>query len=68
MFKRKTVMTLPSIYYSRLDKGEANPLKAYKGKIKWGNDIEVVPEFTFQTIESIGGAFNEIGGRSPFKS
>lgn len=58
-----------SIHYAPLDKGEANPikdypLKQYDGKFKRGHDIEVIPEFTFQTIEGIGGAFNEIGGEA----
>lgn len=57
------------IYYAALDKGEASPVKeyqfkAYEGRIKGGNKIEVLPEFTFQTIEGIGGAFNEIGGEA----
>ena len=57
------------IYYASLDKGEANPVKEFQqkssdGKIKGNNRIEVLPEFTFQTIEGIGGAFNEIGGEA----
>ena len=57
------------IYYASLDKGEARPvmefqIKSQEGKIKGGNKIEVLPGFTFQTIEGIGGAFNEIGGEA----
>jgi glucosylceramidase len=57
------------IFYASLDNPEANPVKEfefknYEGKIGWGHDIEVIPAYTFQTIEGIGGAFNEIGGEA----
>ncbi len=57
------------IFYASLDNPEANPVKEfafknYEGQIGWGHDIEVIPDYTFQTIEGIGGAFNEIGGEA----
>lgn len=53
-----------------LDKGEASPLFKIKtegaenGKVKWKDRVYIQPEITFQEIEGIGGAFNEIGGEA----
>ena len=57
------------IYYVNLDRGESQPLKEHneilvEGKVKWSNRIYIQPEVTFQTLEGIGGAFNEIGGEA----
>lgn len=57
------------LYYVNYDKGEVQPLKEYKyfkadAEVKSNSKIIVMPEFTFQTIEGIGGAFNEIGGEA----
>ncbi len=57
------------IYYTSLENGEANPLKEFKTQlfeddIKWGKNIVVYPDITFQTLEGLGGAFNEIGGEA----
>jgi len=57
------------VYAVQLEKGEANPLVEVKQenveeKIGWKNFIYLQPEITFQTIEGIGGAFNEIGGEA----
>jgi len=57
------------IYYASLDSAKARPVKEYmfkdySGEISWGHDIEVIPEVTYQTLEGIGGAFNEIGGEA----
>ncbi|WP_075589836.1 glycoside hydrolase family 30 protein [Labilibacter marinus] len=57
------------VYAVKLDEGEANPLIEVKqenveDKIGWKNLIYLQPEVTFQTIEGIGGAFNEIGGEA----
>ncbi|PKQ65009.1 hypothetical protein BZG02_04005 [Labilibaculum filiforme] len=57
------------VYAVKLDKGQANPLIEVKqdnvdGKIAWKNRIYMQPNVTFQTIEGIGGAFNEIGGEA----
>ncbi|MDZ8119072.1 glycoside hydrolase family 30 protein [Pontiella agarivorans] len=57
------------ISYVGLDKGSAQPVKSFPvkvfdGELRYQNKIEVMPDFTFQTIEGIGGAFNEIGGEA----
>ncbi len=57
------------VYAVQLEKGEAHPLVEVKQenidpKIGWKNLIYLQPEITFQTIEGIGGAFNEIGGEA----
>lgn len=57
------------VYAVTLDKGQANPLVEVKQenvdeKIGWKNLIYLQPEISFQTIEGIGGAFNEIGGEA----
>lgn len=57
------------IYYASLSAGEANPVKEftvkkYTEKIKKDKTIEFVPNCTFQTIEGIGGAFNENGAEA----
>ncbi|MEM6641427.1 MAG: hypothetical protein AAF616_00495 [Bacteroidota bacterium] len=57
------------MYFVPLDQGDANPMKEIMlkesgEKLKWGHLIEVYPEIEFQTIEGIGGAFNEIGGEA----
>lgn len=60
------------ISYVTLEKGEASPVKNYKTTIDsevkvYQNDfIVLVPEVEFQTIEGIGGAFNENGGEALF--
>ncbi|KXX71438.1 hypothetical protein [Flammeovirga sp. SJP92] len=57
------------MYYVNFDKGEANPLKSLPfessdGKVKWGHEIVLYPNIEHQTLEGIGGAFNEIGGEA----
>ncbi|WP_162845440.1 glycoside hydrolase family 30 protein [Labilibaculum antarcticum] len=57
------------VYAVKLNKGEASPLFEVeddtKGKkVGWRNRIYIQPNVTFQTIEGIGGAFNEIGGEA----
>lgn len=56
------------VFYASLDSTSANPVKEYFNKmdtIKGKRvEIEVLPHFTFQTLEGIGGAFNEIGGEA----
>lgn len=60
------------ISYVSLDKGEASPIKKYetninpKQKVHQKDFIVLVPEVEFQTIEGIGGAFNENGGEALF--
>lgn len=56
------------VFYASLDSISTNPVKEYfnrmdtiKGK---RIELEVLPYFTFQTLEGIGGAFNEIGGEA----
>lgn len=49
--------------------GKANPMfevpvPANKGRVTWGNFIYLQPQTHFQTIEGIGGAFNEMGGEA----
>ncbi|MEM9337461.1 MAG: hypothetical protein AAGA66_01950 [Bacteroidota bacterium] len=58
-----------NMHYVSLEKGEANPLKEIpfeetSEKIRWAHLIEVYPDIEFQTIEGMGGAFNEIGGEA----
>lgn len=57
------------LFYVSLVEGKANPLEeksviAPTENIKWGHEIAIYPETEFQTIEGIGGAFNEIGGEA----
>jgi len=57
------------VYAVQLEKGQANPLIEVKQEnidpqIGWKNLIYLQPEITFQTIEGIGGAFNEVGGEA----
>ena len=56
------------VYYVELIQGqkiEASPVKQIEGKSdKKGKLVRVYPEITFQTIEGVGGAFNEIGGEA----
>lgn len=57
------------LFYVSLEEGKANPLEEKNvisptENIKWGHEIAIYPETEFQTIEGIGGAFNEIGGEA----
>jgi glucosylceramidase len=58
------------VSYVTLDKGEAMPIKSFKTNINPNqnvpqeNFIVLVPEVRFQTIEGLGGAFNENGGEA----
>ncbi|ANQ51166.2 hypothetical protein MY04_3822 [Flammeovirga sp. MY04] len=57
------------MYYVTLEQGTAQPLKNLEvidtdQKVKWGHEITIYPEIEYQTIEGIGGAFNEIGGEA----
>ncbi|MBU2997993.1 hypothetical protein KO500_16240 [Cellulophaga baltica] len=56
------------VYYVELIEGqsiEANPVKKIEGKSdEKGISVRIYPDITFQTIEGIGGAFNEIGGEA----
>ena len=57
------------VFAVKLDKGKAAPLfkvnNDTKGKkVGWKNRIYIQPNVTFQTLEGIGGAFNEIGGEA----
>ncbi|MGB5434472.1 MAG: hypothetical protein WBM98_01175 [Maribacter sp.] len=60
------------VSYVTLDKGEAHPIKRFetninsKEKVPQNDFIVLVPEVEFQTIEGIGGAFNENGGEALF--
>jgi glucosylceramidase len=56
-------------YSVSLEQGEEQPLKEIEQKNiteknEWENRIYVQPNITFQEIEGIGGAFNEIGGEA----
>jgi glucosylceramidase len=56
-------------YSASLEKGEEQPIKTIElksstEKIEWENRIYVQPNISFQEIEGIGGAFNEIGGQA----
>ncbi|MDO6761252.1 hypothetical protein Q4566_13660 [Tamlana sp. 2_MG-2023] len=61
-----------NITYVSLEKGEASPIKNYETKIdsnvkvRQNDFIVLVPNIEFQTIEGIGGAFNENGGEALF--
>ena len=55
------------VFYVELKEGKetpALPVMEYKqsNEIKGGQNITVYPDVEFQTIEGIGGTFNEIGG------
>ncbi|EOR94601.1 glycosyl hydrolase, 30 family [Arcticibacter svalbardensis MN12-7] len=57
------------IVYVNLDSGEANPIKTQKtkyfdGTIKKNSPLIIYPNIEFQTLEGIGGAFNENGGEA----
>ncbi|NME68352.1 glycoside hydrolase family 30 protein [Flammeovirga aprica] len=57
------------MYYVSFDKGEANPMKSLPvkttdEKVKWGHEVVLYPAIEYQTLEGIGGAFNEIGGEA----
>ncbi len=57
------------VWATKLEKGEASPIFKVNNsdtskKIGWKNRIFIQPEITFQTVEGIGGAFNEIGGEA----
>ncbi len=56
------------VYAVKLNEGKANPLFEVKqstpGKVGWRNRVYINPEVEFQTMEGIGGAFNEIGGEA----
>ncbi|WP_044207833.1 hypothetical protein [Flammeovirga sp. OC4] len=57
------------MHYVTFEKGEANPLKPLPFEttdenVKWGHEIVLYPNIEHQTIEGIGGAFNEIGGEA----
>lgn len=57
------------VWAAKLNKGEASPVFAVKNetagkKVAWKNRIYIQADVTFQTIEGIGGAFNEIGGEA----
>ncbi len=59
----------PTIRYVSLDHGEAAPVHDYAytppaDATPWGNEICVFPRISYQTIEGVGGAFNEMGGRA----
>jgi glucosylceramidase len=44
---------------------ESNPIKEIEGKsANKGISVRIYPDITFQNIEGIGGAFNEIGGEA----
>jgi glucosylceramidase len=57
-----------NVYYVELIEGnkiESNPIKEIEGKsTSNGISVRIYPDITFQTIEGIGGAFNEIGGEA----
>ncbi len=57
------------VWAAKLDKGVANPINEVSQenpskRVMWKNIIYVNPEITFQTIEGVGGAFNEVGGEA----
>lgn len=56
------------VYYVQLKEGqktEANPIHEIEGKSdNDGIPVRIYPDITFQTIEGVGGAFNEIGGEA----
>ncbi|WP_372775423.1 hypothetical protein [Mangrovibacterium sp.] len=57
-----------ALFYVELKEGtdiEANPVKQTEAKSEAkGILLRIYPEITFQTIEGVGGAFNEIGGEA----
>ncbi|WP_111707628.1 glycoside hydrolase family 30 protein [Lutibacter citreus] len=58
-----------NVFAVKLDDGIASPLFKVENntqdkKVGWKNRIYIQPNVTFQTIEGIGGAFNEIGGEA----
>ncbi|UMB53311.1 hypothetical protein MKD41_13350 [Lutibacter sp. A64] len=56
------------VYYVKLVEGEIikpNPIEEIVGEsTKSGISVRIYPDITFQTIEGVGGAFNEIGGEA----
>ena len=57
------------IFAADLTKGDAQPVYEVKqenvtGNVGWKNYLYIHPTVSFQTIEGIGGAFNEIGGEA----
>lgn len=57
------------VYAADLTEGKAQPLYEVahvetEKSAEWKNYLYVNPNITFQTIEGIGGAFNEIGGEA----
>lgn len=58
------------VSYVSLEKGDASPVKNYETtidpnvKVHQNDFIVLIPEVEFQTIEGIGGAFNENGGEA----
>lgn len=57
------------VWAATLEQGEASPVFEVNNNTKgkksgWKNRVYIQPEVTFQTIEGIGGAFNEIGGEA----
>ncbi len=56
------------VFYVELIEGQeiaSNPIKEIDGKSdRDGISVRIYPDITFQTIEGIGGAFNEIGGEA----
>ncbi|WP_343328571.1 hypothetical protein [Polaribacter staleyi] len=60
------------VSYVSLKNGEASPIKKYETKINPNSKVNqndfivLIPKVEFQTIEGIGGAFNENGGEALF--
>ncbi|MDV7139191.1 hypothetical protein R3X28_09900 [Maribacter sp. TH_r10] len=56
------------VYYVELIEGQdiaANPIKEMEARSEGkGISVRMYPDISFQTIEGIGGAFNEIGGEA----
>ena len=56
------------VYYVELIEGQdiaAHPIKEMEAKSEGkGISVRLYPDITFQTIEGVGGAFNEIGGEA----
>lgn len=61
--------TTTKVFYVELVDGQeiaSSPVKQYQSQSESENPVvvRVYPEITFQTMEGIGGAFNEIGGEA----
>lgn len=57
------------VFYTELKEGQeiaANPVKEYQATstLDKGATLFLYPDITFQTMEGVGGAFNEIGGEA----